>query len=405
MDGKRLKFLRNVLGARIWRLHRAYIPLRLQPLHGGLHGAQAQRAEAAQDGGERGRREGEPRRLSEPQKKDPELSFSRFLAFSIMISRSAAAAQDDFLSGLPMRAGMASGEARRVGGRGRSLPCGCSDAQRPPYERPREDALLEAERSRQRHLIAQLDEELLDETLCRSCETTKISAGCWSARTSTSGKPASERCGRSSALRSWSAATSAGGWSASTRSSSDDELEDALKKIPSSRFLAFSIMLIRSAAAAQDDFLGGLPLRAGMASGEARRVGGRGRSLPCGCSDGPAASLQAASRGRAARGRALAPERPHRAPRLGAPRRNSALWGAGLREQKSPLAAGPPPRDHRARARASGEGGSIDILRWRLERRVEVLKEENEDLRERAVLAEVRVDELEEDLDRARGAR
>ena len=34
------------------------LPLRLQPLHGGLHGAQAQRAEAAQDGGERGRREG-----------------------------------------------------------------------------------------------------------------------------------------------------------------------------------------------------------------------------------------------------------------------------------------------------------------------------------------------------------
>ena len=31
-----------------------------------------------------------------------------------------------------------------------------------------------------------------------------------------------------------------------------------------------------------------------MASGKARRVGGR--SLPCGCSDGPAASLQAAER-------------------------------------------------------------------------------------------------------------
>ena len=40
-------------------------------------------------------------------------------------------------------------------------------AQRPPYERPRKDALLEAERSHQRHLIAQLDEELLDETLWR----------------------------------------------------------------------------------------------------------------------------------------------------------------------------------------------------------------------------------------------
>ena len=45
------------------------------------------------------------------------------------------------------------------------------------------------------------------------------------------------------------------------------------------------------------------------------------------------------------------------------------------------------------------------MLRWRLERRVEVLKEENEDLCERAALAEVRVDELEEDLDRARGTR
>ena len=42
-------------------------------------------------------------------------------------------------------------------------------AQRPPCDmlrkRPREDALLEAERSHQRHIIAQLDEELLDETL------------------------------------------------------------------------------------------------------------------------------------------------------------------------------------------------------------------------------------------------
>ena len=83
-------------------------------------------------------------------------------------------------------------------------------------------------------------------------------------------------------------------------------------------------MLIRSAAAAQrDDFLSGLPVRAGMASGKARRVGGQGRSLPCGCSDGPAASLrhaaQAASRGRAARG-ALAPAASHLAARLGAPR-------------------------------------------------------------------------------------
>ena len=34
-------------------------------------------------------------------------------------------------------------------------------------KRPREDALLEAERSHQRHLISQLDLELLGETLCR----------------------------------------------------------------------------------------------------------------------------------------------------------------------------------------------------------------------------------------------
>ena len=38
-------------------------------------------------------------------------------------------------------------------------------AQRPPAKRPREDALLEAERSHQRRRIAGLDEELLDETL------------------------------------------------------------------------------------------------------------------------------------------------------------------------------------------------------------------------------------------------
>ena len=41
-------------------------------------------------------------------------------------------------------------------------------AQRPPCnmlrKRPREDALLEAERLHQRHIIAQLDKELLDKT-------------------------------------------------------------------------------------------------------------------------------------------------------------------------------------------------------------------------------------------------
>ena len=55
--------------------------------------------------------------------------------------------------------------------------------------------------------------------------------------------------------------------------------------------LEWSEMLKKTAAAAQDDFLGGLPMRAGMASGKAHRVGGR--SLPCGCSDGPTASRQA----------------------------------------------------------------------------------------------------------------
>ena len=38
-------------------------------------------------------------------------------------------------------------------------------AQRPPAKRPREDALLEAERLHQRRRIAGLDEELLDEIL------------------------------------------------------------------------------------------------------------------------------------------------------------------------------------------------------------------------------------------------
>ena len=67
--------------------------------------------------------------------------------------RSAAAAQDDFLSGLPMRAGMASGEARRVGGA--DAPCladGPAASCDMLRKRPRKDALLEAE-------------ELLDKTL------------------------------------------------------------------------------------------------------------------------------------------------------------------------------------------------------------------------------------------------
>ena len=68
-----------------------------------------------------------------------------------------------FLSGLPVRAGMAPGEARRVGGRGRSSLAAALMAQRPPCnvlrKRPREEALLEAKRSHQR--ARGLDEELL----------------------------------------------------------------------------------------------------------------------------------------------------------------------------------------------------------------------------------------------------
>ena len=58
------------------------------------------------------------------------------------------------------------------------------------------------------------------------------------------------------------------------------------------------------------------------------QAGGRGRSLPCGRSDGPAASRQAASRGCAARGRALAPAAPHRVSR-GRQLHSSLSGGAG----------------------------------------------------------------------------
>ena len=69
---------------------------------------------------------------------------------------------------------MAPGEARCVGGR--SLPCGCSDGQR-----PREDALLEAERSHQRRRIELLEEQLLGEEaevrrLARKLEDTEPAA-------------------------------------------------------------------------------------------------------------------------------------------------------------------------------------------------------------------------------------
>ena len=241
-----------------------------------------------------------------------------------MLIRSAAAAQrDDFLSGLPVRAGMASGEARRVGGRGRSLPCGCSDGPaaslRHAAQAASEDALLKAERSHQRARVAGLDEELLDE-IQRGLERERENRHL---RRRVDGlhdidrerERARERVEELNAATEFSAC----GWRTSARSSRKrtDELEDARAKNPElsfSRFLAFSIMLIRSAAAARrDDFLGGLPMRAGMVYGEARRVGGGGRCQPCGRSDGPAAS-RAASRGCAAPGRASVLPAPHRVP-------------------------------------------------------------------------------------------
>ena len=71
-------------------------------------------------------------------------------------------------------------------------------AQRPPCDmqrkRPREDALLEAKRLHQRHLIAQLDWKLLGETQCRMelDARTDISAGGWAALTKSSTEIASE---------------------------------------------------------------------------------------------------------------------------------------------------------------------------------------------------------------------
>ena len=60
---------------------------------------------------------------------------------------------------------MAPGEARCAGGR--SLPCGCSDGPAASNKRPREDALLEAERSHQRRRIELLDKQL-DSTLVKA---------------------------------------------------------------------------------------------------------------------------------------------------------------------------------------------------------------------------------------------
>ena len=96
------------------------------------------------------------------KKKDPELSFSRFLndfeppqLLKEMTSSAAFRCVQAWLLEKP--AAWADEDA----------PClvAALMAQRPPCDmqrkRPREDALLEAERSHQRHLIAQLDWELL----------------------------------------------------------------------------------------------------------------------------------------------------------------------------------------------------------------------------------------------------
>ena len=86
-----------------------------------------------------------------------------------------------------------------------------------------------------------------------------------------------------------------------------------------------------------NDFLDGLPVRAGLGCGEARGVGGRGRPRPRRCSDGAAASLRAASRGCAA---TLAPvvsdQDPPKAAAAGGEARREA--GFGERERRAELA-------------------------------------------------------------------
>ena len=146
-----------------------------------------------------------------------------------------------------------------------------------------------------------------------------------------------------------------------------------------------------------------------MASGEARCVGGRGHSQPCGRSDGPARPREDAL---------LEAERLYHRRLLD--HLHEEIHGETMRceerdfenrnlrwqlDHRNGIVAQEHARAVRAEERVGELERSIDIPRWRLERRVKVLKEENEDLCERAVLAEVRVDELEEDLDRARGTR
>ena len=123
----------------------------------------------------------------------------------------------------------------------------------------------------------------------------------------------------------------------------------------------------RALAAAQDDFLNNLPTRAGMAS--AWRSRQRGRSQPYGRSDGTAASHHAGLRGCAARGRASAPGQRRLVEHL-----EEELVCETMRCEERE-------RDNRN-------------LCWLQDRHIEIIEEE----RERAVQAEARVDELEEDV-------
>ena len=184
-------------------------------------------------------------------------------------------------------------------------------AQRPPYKRPREDALLEAERSHQRRLIAHLDEKLLDETLrCEERERDNRNL-CWRLdrlndlldKERERAALAKERVGELERAvlaevrvdeleEDWTGRGERAKEKKPAKCSNEPKCLNGLKKN-------------RAAALSYPDFLSGL------AYGEARRVGGRGRSLPCGCSDGPAAS-RAALRGCTARGRASVPPASHR---------------------------------------------------------------------------------------------
>ena len=125
-------------------------------------------------------------------------SLSRFLDNLI---RSAAAAQDDFIDGLPVRAGMALEKPAVWAGEDAPSLAAALMAQR-PSTRPRKDVPLEAERLYQRGLIDYLYE--------------KIHAEYPSSLT----KSVSERRWLRSVLESWSAAStfSAGGWSTTSRS-------------------------------------------------------------------------------------------------------------------------------------------------------------------------------------------